>query len=74
MDRPKDKKFDSNKYSSSSLKGCVLEVDFEYLKELCQLHNDYSLVPDKVELKKESSNYQLKIADFGVKKLEPNFF
>ena len=27
------KEFDSNKYSSSCLEGCVLEVDFEYPKE-----------------------------------------
>ena len=28
------KEFDSNKYTSNSSKGCVLEVDFEYSKEL----------------------------------------
>ena len=27
------KEFDLNKYTSNSLKGCVLEVDLEYLKE-----------------------------------------
>lgn len=27
------KEFDSNKYSSNSLKGCILEVDFEHPKE-----------------------------------------
>ena len=33
-----------NKYNSS--KGCVLEVDLEYPKELPELHNDYPLAPD----------------------------
>ena len=29
------KYFDLNKYTKNSSKGCVLEVDFKYLKELC---------------------------------------
>ena len=29
-----------------------------------KLHNEYLLAPDQVEIKKEISNYQLKIADF----------
>ena len=75
------KEFDSNKYSSNSAKGCVLEVDLEYPKELCELHNDYPLAPDKIEIKKEMlSKDQLKIVDLynipidTVKKLVPNFF
>ena len=48
---PKD--FDSNKQSSNSPKGCVLEVDLEYPKELHELHNDYTLAPDKIEMKNE---------------------
>ena len=70
-----------NKYTSNSSKGCVLEVDLEYPKELRELHNDYPLAPDKIEIKREMlSNYQLKIADLHnipivhVKKLVPNFF
>ena len=58
-----------------------LEVDLEYPKELHQLHNDYPLAPDKIEIKEEMlSNYQLQIADFydipigNVKKLVLNFF
>ena len=31
------KEFDLNKYASNSLKGCVLEVDLEYSKELREL-------------------------------------
>ena len=48
---PKD--FDLNKQSSNSPKGCVLEVDLEYPKELHELHNDYTLAPDKIERKNE---------------------
>ena len=75
------KEFDLNKYSSNSSKGCVLEVDLEYLKQLRELHNDYPLALDKIEIKREiMSDYQLKIADLcniligNVKKLVPNFF
>ena len=43
---------------------CFLEVDLEYPKELRELHNDYPLAPDKIEIKREIlSEYQLKIAD-----------
>ena len=58
------KELDLNKYTSNSLMGCVLEVDLEYPKELHELHNDYPLVPDKIETKKEMlPEYQLKIAN-----------
>ena len=69
-----------NKYTSNNFKGCVLEVDLEYPKELRELHNDFPLTPDKIEIKREMlSEYQLKIADLynipigNVKKLLPNF-
>ena len=42
-----------NKYTNNSSKGCVLEVDLEYPKELRELHNDYPLAPDKLEIKRE---------------------
>ena len=45
--------FDLNKYASNSSKGCILEVDFEYPKELRELHNNYPLTPDKLEIKRE---------------------
>ena len=73
--------FDLNKYSSNSSKVCILEVDLEYPKELRGLHNDFSLVPDKIEIKEEMLlNYQLKINDFYIipigtaKKLVFHFF
>ena len=42
------KELDLNKYGNNSSKGCVLEVDPEYSKELRELHNDYPLAPDKI--------------------------
>ena len=56
--------FDLHKYVSNSTKGCVLEFDLEYPKELWELHNDYPLAPDKIEIKIEIlSEYQLKSLD-----------
>ena len=50
-------------YSNSS-KGCLLEVDLEYPKELRKLNNGYILGSDKIEIKREIlPEYQLKIAD-----------
>ena len=73
--------FDLNKCNSNSSKGCTLEVDLEYLKELHELHNYYPLATDEIEIKREMlSQYQLKIADLyhvsigNVKKLVPNLF
>ena len=58
------KKFDLNKYTRNSSKGCVLEFDLEYPKELWKLYNDYPLASDKIEIKTEMlSDYVLKIAD-----------
>ena len=52
------KELDSSKYSSNSLKDCVLEIDFKYPKELRELYYDNVLVPDKIEIKMEMlSNY-----------------
>ena len=63
------------------MKGFVLEVDLEYQKELHELHNDYPLALDKIEIKREMlSEYQLKIADLynipigNAKKLVPDLF
>ena len=75
------KEFDLNKYTSSGSKGYIFKVDFGYSKELHELHNEYPLTPDKIEVKRGMlSNYQLKIADLynastgNVKKLVPKFF
>ena len=59
--------------------GYFLEVDFEYPDELHDLHNDYSLAPEKLEISSEilskycsdiADNYGIKIG--GVSKLVPN--
>ena len=70
-----------NKYTSNSSKGWVLKVDLEYPKDLWELHSDYPLTPDKIEIKREMlSEYQLKVANLynipisNAKKLVPNFF
>ena len=75
------KEFDLNKCTDNNSKRCVEEVGLEYSKELLELHKDYSLAPDKTEIKREMlSDYQLKIADLYnvligiVKKLVLNFF
>ena len=75
------KEFHLNKYTNNSSKGCFLKVDLEYPKELQDLHNDYPLAPDKIEIKREVlSEYQFKIADLynipigNVNKLVPNIF
>ena len=47
------REFDLNKYINNSSKGCVLQVDLEYPKELQELHNDYPLAPHKIEIKRE---------------------
>ena len=62
----------------NNLDGYILEVDPEYPKELHELHNNYSLVPERLEinhdmLSKYSSiienKYDTKIG--GVNKLVP---
>ena len=75
------KELDMNKYISNISKGYVLKVDFKCPKELRELHNDYSLAPNKIVVKREMfSEYQLKIADLynipigNVKKLVLNIF
>ena len=77
----RSKRVSLKKYTSNNSTGCVLEVDLEYPKELRELHNDYPLAPDKIEIEREMfSNHQLKIADLysipvsNVKQLVPNLF
>ena len=72
-------KFDVISISEKSSIGCFLEVDLEYSDELHELHNDYSLAPEKLAVssdmiskycKKIADKYKTKVGD--VKKLIPS--
>ena len=49
----RSKEFDLKKHARNSWEGRVLEVDLEYPKELQELHNDFSLAPDNIEIKEK---------------------
>ena len=42
--------FDLDSISENSPIDYILEVDLEYCKELHDLHNDYPLCPEKIEI------------------------
>ena len=77
--KKKIKNFDVNSISENNLDGYILEVNLEYPDELHDVHNDYLLAPEKLEISNDMlSNYCCKILDKyginvdGVNKLIPN--
>ena len=75
----KNDKFDVNSIAENSSDGYILEVDLEYPDELHELHNDYPLAQEKLEISDDilskycsgiAKEYGIKVG--GVKKLFPN--
>ena len=71
--------FNLDLISENSQVGYILEVELEYCWNLHDLHNDYPLCPEKIEVDYNMlSNYCKEIVDWygikvgGVKKLIPN--
>ena len=71
--------FDQNSISENNPIGYILEVDLEYCTEIHDLHSDYPLFPEKIEVSSDMlSKYCKDIADWyginvcGVKKLIPD--
>ena len=72
-------RFDGNSIDENRFYGYILEVDLEYPGELHELHNDYSLDPEKLEISNDmlskycrdiAKKYGVKVD--GVNKLVPN--
>ena len=62
-------RFDVNSIEENSSIGYVLKVDFEYPSKLHELHNDYPLAPEKIEISQNMlSKYCFRMAnEYGIK-------
>ena len=69
LDQKEISDFCFNSMSENSSLGYILEVDFKYPSTLHDLHNDYPLAPDKLEISQNMlSNYCFNIASkYGIK-------
>ena len=72
--------FDVNSISKNSIYGYILEVDLKYPDKLHNLHNEYPLASEELEITSNMlSNYCQKIADKysikvgGFKKISSKF-
>ena len=79
MSKEEVNNFNLDSIAENSSVGYILQVDLEYCKELHDLHSDYPLCPEKMEVNYDMlSKYCKDIADWydikvgGVKKLIPN--
>ena len=79
IDKIKQKLINIERNGSTGSRFRVSEVDLEYPKELHDIHNDYALAPEKINIPKEwLCDFCVKIANVHnittgkVKKLIPN--
>ena len=79
LNREEINRFGVNSVKENISIGYILEVDLEYPDEWHELHNDYPLAPEKIEISHNMlSNYCSSIANKydikigGVNKLVPN--
>ena len=70
LDKKEIDGFYLNSIEENSSIDYILEVDLEYPGKLHELHDDYPLAPEKLEISHNANEYGIKIG--GVNKLMPN--